>query len=106
MRKNYTDSERNYIKNSNCGMLDAARMVCCPLPGMLKARFSAPASLPALGTCGQTSDNRIVGGSIAQLDEYPWLARIQYYKCEYSVRSERQDYQPTTISSRSALRVD
>ncbi|KAL9700343.1 hypothetical protein quinque_003784 [Culex quinquefasciatus] len=80
MRKNYTDSERNYIKNSNCGMLDAARMVCCPFPGMLKARFSAPASLPALGTCGQTSDNRIVGGSIAQLDEYPWLARIQYYK--------------------------
>ncbi|XP_058823603.1 CLIP domain-containing serine protease B4-like [Topomyia yanbarensis] len=79
-RGNLSGDERNYLKKSNCGMMNSGRAVCCPFPKMLKARFDAPATLPAVGICGIDSGSRIVGGEVAQLDEYPWLARIQYYK--------------------------
>ncbi|XP_058448771.1 uncharacterized protein LOC131428745 [Malaya genurostris] len=79
-RGNLSSEERIYLKKSNCGMMGSGRAICCPLPKMLKARFSAPATLPAVGICGVDSGSRIVGGEVAQLDEYPWLARIQYYK--------------------------
>lgn len=81
MRGGLTDNERNYLKNSDCGTTpEKARLVCCPLPRMLKARFSAPSSLPTAGNCGLDLGSRIVGGEIAPRGEYPWLARIQYYK--------------------------
>lgn len=36
---------------------------------------------PDLQACGQQeSDNRIVGGEVAGLDEYPWLALFKYRK--------------------------
>lgn len=79
-RGSLTNDEREYLRKSNCGMNEEGRLVCCPLPRMLKARFSAPASLPAVGVCGKDTSGRIVGGDIAQLDSFPWLARIQYYK--------------------------
>ncbi|XP_065073609.1 CLIP domain-containing serine protease B4-like [Ochlerotatus camptorhynchus] len=79
-RGGFTNDEREYLVKSNCGTNEDGRMVCCPLPRMLKARFSSPASLPPVGVCGKATGDRIVGGDIAQLDDYPWLARIQYYK--------------------------
>ncbi|XP_053697460.1 CLIP domain-containing serine protease B4-like [Sabethes cyaneus] len=80
MRGALSSDEKNYIIKSNCGMLSSGRGVCCPLPKSLKARFAAPAGLPPSGTCGHDSSSRIVGGETAELDEYPWLARIQYFK--------------------------
>lgn len=82
-RGGFTSDEREYLVKSNCGMHEDGRMVCCPLPKMLKARFSAPATLPPIGVCGKDVGDRIVGGEISQLDDHPWLARIQYYKREY-----------------------
>ncbi|XP_055609288.1 CLIP domain-containing serine protease B4-like [Uranotaenia lowii] len=80
MRGNLSDAERDYLKKSSCGKLDSRQAVCCPLAHKLGNRFGAPAALPAIGQCGQTTGSRIVGGEIAMLDDFPWLARIQYYK--------------------------
>lgn len=80
-RGGFTKDEREYLLKADCGMTNEdGRMVCCPLPRLLKARFSAPATLPPVGVCGKATSDRIVGGEITQLDDYPWLARIQYYK--------------------------
>ncbi|XP_055636344.1 CLIP domain-containing serine protease B4-like [Toxorhynchites rutilus septentrionalis] len=79
LRGNFTENERNYIKKSDCGMVDGSRTVCCPLPQKSEKRIDT-ALLPAVKDCGRTSASRIVGGAIADLDDYPWLARIQYNK--------------------------
>ncbi|XP_055550367.1 CLIP domain-containing serine protease B4-like [Wyeomyia smithii] len=74
-----TDADKTYIKKSSCGRINSKLTACCPLPKSLKARFSAPAGLPS-DKCGRDSSSRIVGGDIAEVDEFPWLAQIQYYK--------------------------
>ncbi|KXJ72917.1 hypothetical protein RP20_CCG016961 [Aedes albopictus] len=79
-RGNWSNQEREYLKKSECGMNAGARMVCCPLPRSLKARFAAPATLPPVGVCGKDTSDRIVGGEITKPDDFPWLARIQYFK--------------------------
>lgn len=81
LRGNLNDAERNYLMNSDCGMANGSRTVCCPPPSKIKKRIGY--ALPTVRNCGRLTDNRIVGGEIAALDDYPWLARIQYNKCEY-----------------------
>ncbi|XP_059218230.1 serine protease easter [Stomoxys calcitrans] len=62
-------------------------LVCCPE----RYRFagnnrtsnsmkSSPAGnvLPAPGECGKILTNRIYGGNVTQIDEFPWMALIQY----------------------------
>lgn len=40
--------------------------------------------LPSLNDCGISTANRIVGGNATEIDEYPWMALIEYQrrKCE------------------------
>lgn len=40
--------------------------------------------IPAAGSCGLTSlSQRIYGGEETQLDDHPWMALLEYQKCEY-----------------------
>lgn len=36
--------------------------------------------LPRLNNCGQTTSSRIYGGNFTKIDEYPWMALIEYIK--------------------------
>lgn len=81
LRGNLSDDERTYLMKSQCGSTMGTRTVCCPVPHKQKKQHGS--KLPSANECGRSSDNRIVGGEIAELDEYPWLARIQYSKREY-----------------------
>lgn len=36
--------------------------------------------LPTLEYCGISSSNRIIGGERAELDEFPWMALLEYRK--------------------------
>lgn len=36
--------------------------------------------LPKPGECGNMLSNRIYGGNKTKIDEYPWMALLEYYK--------------------------
>ncbi|KAL0869170.1 hypothetical protein ABMA27_007457 [Loxostege sticticalis] len=79
------------LRSLHCGFHGSTPMVCCP------PEFGAPASsdgtadrrganfdpldlLPGLKECGGQNDDRIVGGTRADLDEHPWMALLRYDK--------------------------
>lgn len=39
--------------------------------------------LPAPGVCGTDNTNRIIGGEITKIDEFPWMALIEYSKRKF-----------------------
>uniref|UniRef100_A0A3F2YTX9 CLIP domain-containing serine protease n=1 Tax=Anopheles christyi TaxID=43041 RepID=A0A3F2YTX9_9DIPT len=79
-KEKITQEDRSFVMKSNCGQQGRSVLVCCPLVRKLTGRFDAPVELPPPGDCGKMQMDRIVGGEIAALDAYPWLARIQYFK--------------------------
>lgn len=42
--------------------------------------------LPTLRVCGLGVEDRIVGGIVTDIDEFPWMALIQYQKRKWSFR--------------------
>uniref|UniRef100_A0A182YKD5 CLIP domain-containing serine protease n=1 Tax=Anopheles stephensi TaxID=30069 RepID=A0A182YKD5_ANOST len=80
LKDKMTPEDRAFLRNSKCGQQGSSVLVCCPLVRKLTGRFDAPVELPPPGECGKMQSDRIVGGEVASLDAYPWLARIQYYK--------------------------
>ncbi|XP_055634626.1 CLIP domain-containing serine protease B4-like [Toxorhynchites rutilus septentrionalis] len=78
-RGNFSEVVRTYLVKSRCGYTtNDMTTVCCPSPRKLKKRLGS--KLPTVQVCGRTSANRIFGGDVAGLGDYPWLARIQYMK--------------------------
>ncbi|KAF9411336.1 hypothetical protein HW555_009836 [Spodoptera exigua] len=71
-------------------MLGLTLAICCPpeflataspQPASLSARVSDPLSLlPNSRICGIQNNDRIVGGTQADIDEHPWMALIRYDK--------------------------
>uniref|UniRef100_A0A1Y1L107 CLIP domain-containing serine protease n=1 Tax=Photinus pyralis TaxID=7054 RepID=A0A1Y1L107_PHOPY len=53
-------------------------------PSVTKPDATFPVSsrslLPDRSVCGTATENRIVGGQVAELDEFPWMALIEYRK--------------------------
>lgn len=72
------------MANSQCGWINNGPLVCCPDP--LRTQTQQPQGgggnslLPQPGVCGRGLDNRIIGGTATGLDEFPWLALLQYFK--------------------------
>ncbi|KAF2891883.1 hypothetical protein ILUMI_14319 [Ignelater luminosus] len=66
-----------FLGNSRCGPKQQTPMVCCgseayPLPTNL---------LPNRSICGDPSgDDRVVGGNVTGIWEYPWMALLKYRK--------------------------
>lgn len=86
-RGNFTDADREYLKKADCGLHEGYRLVCCPLPRNKGDHSSRTVhlepmqvELPPVGKCGIQLDDRIFGGQIANIEAFPWLARIMYYK--------------------------
>lgn len=61
--------------------------VCCPDNAVKKKRLAmqmpnveqSPGNeLPKPGVCGTVFDNRIYGGNVTKIDEFPWMALIRY----------------------------
>lgn len=84
----------NYIKNSECEVDsdDNKARVCCPVDfDKTVSRFrssvdeetkkvtSPPEKLPTPGECGiQLEGNKIIGGTITSLTEFPWMALLEF----------------------------
>lgn len=73
-------STKKYLKQFQCsGDVDDIE-ICCPQEKIdLTDKNLIPA--PELEQCGmQANDNRIVGGTVAELDDFPWMALLLYRK--------------------------
>ncbi|KAJ6637209.1 Serine protease easter [Pseudolycoriella hygida] len=73
--------DRNYLRQSQCGYNQQPYVVCCPdvytNPAVTE---SSNGLLPSPGVCGTDNTNRIIGGEITKIDEFPWMALIEYSK--------------------------
>ncbi|CAH0550473.1 unnamed protein product [Brassicogethes aeneus] len=90
--------DSDYLRNSQCGFQGTFPKVCCPIgsepesqstpvapprptsrPTISGGGGSQGASLlPTKENCGVGTENRIYGGEKTDLDEFPWMALIQY----------------------------
>lgn len=60
-----TTEERNFLRKSQCGHDGTNPLVCCPNTFTVN-------DLPAGQQCGSSVGDKIVGGEIASIDEFPW----------------------------------
>lgn len=81
--------ERLFLSLSQCGLRDGQPLVCCretasPPPTAPPVTQPPPASrnplLPRPPDCGIDLTDRIYGGNITKVDEYPWMVLLQYSK--------------------------
>uniref|UniRef100_A0A336LMT0 CLIP domain-containing serine protease n=1 Tax=Culicoides sonorensis TaxID=179676 RepID=A0A336LMT0_CULSO len=85
-----TIQDRTYLSQSQCGWSGNYPSVCCPdgvpqqpRPTARPAPVSPTTSklpVPGQGQCGLDTSERIYGGEATKIDEYPWLALLQYSK--------------------------
>lgn len=86
-----------YLRQSLCGFDGNLPRVCCPQNQEkitttersqqnhvndgedIRTRF-----LPDTGTCGLGTNANIFGGEVAQIDDFPWMALIEYAKRKYT----------------------
>ncbi|XP_053946959.1 serine protease easter-like isoform X4 [Anastrepha ludens] len=86
------DSDRLYLSRSQCGYQNGKVLICCPdryrnfinIPSVTPTTQAPPATpsnlLPQPGQCGNVLSNRIYGGNVTKIDEFPWMALIEYTK--------------------------
>uniref|UniRef100_A0A2C9GWT4 CLIP domain-containing serine protease n=1 Tax=Anopheles funestus TaxID=62324 RepID=A0A2C9GWT4_ANOFN len=68
-----TLEDTEFLAQSRCGLLQGKSLVCC-------AATSQRSSLPETPNCGMQMTARIVGGQVANIDEFPWTALIEFRK--------------------------
>lgn len=77
-----TQENRSYLQRSQCGFRDRLPLVCCGDTPNIQPT-PAPAQnglLPLPGVCGGGTSDRIIGGERTKIDEYPWMALLEYSK--------------------------
>ncbi|KAL4715946.1 hypothetical protein ACJJTC_013246 [Scirpophaga incertulas] len=82
----------NLLRNLHCGFENSNPKICCPpefsgqvsMPqdraGVGQANVDPLTLLPTLKQCGTQHDDRIVGGTRVEIDEFPWMALLRYDK--------------------------
>lgn len=90
-----TSNTIHYLQNSQCSDFNTKTQhfsVCCPNEKALFVNhnvYTYPTKPPVInppiylprpseGKCGQQLLNRIIGGVITEMDEFPWTALLQY----------------------------
>lgn len=68
--------ESTFLTNSRCGMDGRVPLVCCVTPDLATATSAPPKT--TVESCGVDYSERIFGGNVTDLDEFPWTALIQY----------------------------
>lgn len=92
-KKPLLPNDVTYLRQSQCGARDGTVLVCCgpaprvtPIPrGPSTPRVpSGPTSpgnvIPEPGVCGAGPADRIYGGNETEIDEFPWMALLEYTK--------------------------
>ncbi|CRL07282.1 CLUMA_CG020261, isoform A [Clunio marinus] len=88
-RRPPSNQDRLFLSLSQCGYRDGQPLVCCrnfpesttlPPPPPPTAPTQKLSPLPLPGECGIDAENRIYGGNQTNVDEYPWMALLEYSK--------------------------
>lgn len=97
------ENDKIYLRRSQCGYAQNSVLVCCPPQSVPRVSTSQPftstnrnppvdqgppftdnrngvVELPQPGVCGTGSTNRIYGGNLTKIDEFPWMVLLEYYK--------------------------
>lgn len=74
-------TDRKFLRDSQCDYVNGQPAVCCT-DAPLQTRGAGDNLLPVPGECGSDTSNRIFGGEVTRLDEFPWMALIEYLKRE------------------------
>lgn len=110
----------NYIKRAACTLPGVPRSICCQ-PSEVGPEPTTTTLAPLTGNvnvlptdCGQSVSDRIAGGNVTMVFEYPWMALLRYETngafidgCGGSIISKR--YVLTAahcLKTRSTLRID
>ncbi|XP_049283469.1 CLIP domain-containing serine protease 14D-like isoform X4 [Anopheles funestus] len=72
-----THEDTEFLTQSQCGMLQWKSLVCC-------AATRQRSLLPETPNCGMQMTDRIVGGQVAKIDEFPWTALIEFKRYDGS----------------------
>ncbi|TMW50890.1 hypothetical protein DOY81_004034 [Sarcophaga bullata] len=88
-----TPMETTFLQQSECGQRDDGNVYAC-------CRHQTNELLPDTKHCGQSFENRIFGGSVTHIDEYPWVALIEY---EYPGNIKRHHCGGSLINNRYVL---
>ncbi|XP_037932533.1 serine protease easter-like [Teleopsis dalmanni] len=85
-----SDANRRYLSSSQCGYQNGKVLICCPdryqnVVQVAQTTASIPSGgnyqlLPNPGQCGDVLSNRVYGGNVTKIDEFPWMALIEYTK--------------------------
>lgn len=69
---------KKYLREFRCDSPEGHIHICCPeVKFEVNDRSFVPQ--PELEQCGvHVSDDRIVGGTVAEIDEFPWMALLEY----------------------------
>lgn len=86
-----SQQETRYLQSSQCGKVGNSVYVCCHyekenrffIPTAQQQHNAGLSLLPSTRQCGRSFDNRIYGGTTTKIDEYPWVALIEYTKRKY-----------------------
>eukprot|EP00099_Drosophila_melanogaster_P015520 NP_524362.2 easter, isoform A [Drosophila melanogaster] len=85
------DTDRLYLSRSQCGYTNGKVLICCPdryressseTTPPPKPNVTSNSLLPLPGQCGNILSNRIYGGMKTKIDEFPWMALIEYTKSQ------------------------
>lgn len=77
-----TPANRDYLRSSRCGDMNGGTTnvhVCCPAAEFGSDPIAqSKGLLPPLTVCGLQNENRLIGGNITAIDEFPWLVQLLY----------------------------
>lgn len=66
--------DQEYLRKSQCGSDAYLPKVCCPF----EVKPITSNLLPSVAVCGDSKEERIYGGTKAELNEHPWMALLEY----------------------------
>ncbi|XP_059611758.1 serine protease easter-like [Phlebotomus argentipes] len=77
-----TEDDKQYLRERQCGFFSGTVGVCCEVEVSSNSGFSNNDLLPDpnSGQCGIDTSNRIYGGEVTKIDEYPWMVLLRYKK--------------------------
>lgn len=84
---------QQYLQKSFCGFEGSYSKICCPAPTSgNRSPNSKQKTKPAVSDprmllpqkCGIDNSNRIVGGEMMSLEEFPWLALLEYQSRKFN----------------------
>lgn len=90
-RRPVSAADGDYLRRSQCGFSGNEPKVCCPTSGSynnqedVTSRSSVDKDLnsnllPGVDECGVSEPNRILGGEVTEIDEFPWMVLLEYQK--------------------------